>query len=138
MTTESARADFYQRVEHRINWLTPIVGMLEALSAYKLISLRAGAGVAIGAVLTWLHYMWLRQATTAVVREAAKQADAPKSSDSSWIVFKLLVGYVLIAIVAYVIVAYFSVPVYSVLIGLLALGAAAIFGSAYTVLFDNQ
>ncbi len=130
--------DFYQRVEHRINWLTPVLGAIAALAACKLISMRAGAGVAIGAALTWLHYFWLRQATSAVVREAVKQADAPRRSDSSWIVFKLLVGYVLIAIVAYVIFIYFGVPIFSVLVGLLALGAAAIFGSVYTVFFDNQ
>jgi hypothetical protein len=136
MTTERLREDFYERVERRINWLTPCLGVLAALIVWRMASWRAGAGVAIGAVLIWLHYFWLRKATLAIVHEAVKSADAPKS-DSNWMIFRLLVGYALIAIVGYVIVIYFGLPVASILGGLLALGAAAMAGSAYTVIFEN-
>jgi hypothetical protein len=138
MTTEGSRGDFYQRVEHRIGWLTPVVGASAALVVWKLISARAGIGVAIGAALIWLHYVWLRRVTIALVREAIKHTDAPKSSDSSLILLKLSVGYALIAIMAYVIVSYFRLPIFSVLCGLLALGAAVMIGSLYAVLFDNH
>jgi hypothetical protein len=138
MTTERSRGDFYQRVENRIGWLTPAIGAAAALFAWRLISGRAGIGVAIGAALIWLHYVWLRRATIAVVREAIKRTDAPKRSDSSFILLKLSIGYALIAIVAYVIVSYFGLPIFSVLCGLLALGAAALIGSLYAVLFDNH
>jgi small-conductance mechanosensitive channel len=138
MTTERPRGDFYQRVEHRIGWLTLVIGASAALFAWKSISARTGIGVAIGAALIWLHYMWLRRVTIAVVREAIKHTDGPKSSDSSLILFKLSVGYALIAILAYVIVSYFRLPIFSVLCGLLALGAAAMIGSLYAVLLDNH
>ncbi|MGC1686010.1 MAG: ATP synthase subunit I [Candidatus Acidiferrales bacterium] len=138
MTAERSGGDFYQRVERRIGWLTPVVGAIAALLVWRLISGRAGVGVAIGAGLIWLHYVWLRRVTIALVREAIKHTDAPKSSDSSFILLKLSVGYVLIAIMAYVIVSYFRLPIYSVLCGLLVLGAAAMVGSLYAVLFDNH
>jgi hypothetical protein len=138
MTNERPRGDFYQRVEHRIGWLTPVIGVSAALIAWRLISARAAIGVAIGAGLIWLHYVWLRRVTIAVVREAVKRTDGPKSSDSSFMLLKLSVGYALIAIMAYVIVSYFRLPIFSVLCGLLALGAAAMIGSLYAVLFDNH
>lgn len=138
MTTEKSRGDFYQRIEHRISWLTLVVGALAAIIVGRVISARAGAGVAIGDGLIWLHYLWLRGATRGLVLETEKEIGNPRASSSTWIVFKSLLGYALIAIVAYVIVTYFGLPIFSILGGLLALGAAAMIGSLYAVLFDNH
>lgn len=137
MTTEASNDDFYGRVERRISWLTPSVGLIAAVIVWRMISSRAGAGVAIGALLIWLHYFWLRRATSAIVRAAIKPSDVPRS-DSALLIFLLFVGYALLALFAYVIVVYFNLPVSSVLGGLLALGAAAMAGSAYTVIFENH
>jgi hypothetical protein len=137
MATELFRQDFYERVENRINWLTPSAGMLAALIVWRVASWRAGAGVAVGALLIWLHYFWLRRATQAIVRAAVKPDSAPKS-DSAKMIFFLLLGYGLIAILAYVTVIYLRLPAVSVLGGLLALGAAAMAGSAYAVIFEND
>ncbi len=138
MTTETPRGDFYRRIEHRINWLTLAVGALAAIIVTRSVSVRAGSGVAIGACLIWLHYLWLRGATRGLVQETEKQTGGPRAGNSTWIVFRSLVGYALIAIVAYVIVTYFRLPIFSILGGLLALGAAAMIGSLYAVLFDNH
>jgi hypothetical protein len=138
MTIETPRGDFYQRIEHRINWLTLVVGAAAAIIVSRLVSVRAGSGVAIGACLIWLHYLWLRGATRGLVQEAEKDTRGARASNSTWIVFRSLVGYALIAIVAYVIVTYFRLPIFSILGGLLALGAAAMIGSLYAVLFDNH
>lgn len=137
MAPEASRADFYERVEQRINWLTPAAGVLAALIVWRAASWRAGAGVAVGALLIWLHYFWLRRATLVIVRAAVKPGSTPKNDSAKMAVF-LLLGYGLIAILAYVTVMYLRLPVASVLGGLLALGAAAMAGSAYAVIFDND
>jgi hypothetical protein len=134
---ERMRADFYERVERRINWLTPGAGLLAALIVWGAASWRAGAGVAVGALLIWVHYYWLRRATHSIVRGAAQPDSAPKTDSAKIIVF-LFASYALIVIGAYVTVIYFHLPVLSVLGGLLALGAAAMAGSVYSVIFENE
>jgi len=137
MTTDLLQDDFYGRVERRISWLTPSVGLIAAAIVWRVASWRAGTGVAIGVLLIWLHYFWLRKATRAIVRAAIEPSDVPRN-DSAWLIFLLFVGYALLALFAYVIVTYFALPVSSVLSGLLALGAAAMAGSVYTVIFENH
>ncbi len=129
MGTASQKAEFYVRAERRIGWLTLGLGMGGALVIALVISRPAGVGVAVGAVLAWVNYRWLKQAAHAMSRVAAAQVDAKKSGVSMWVYVKFFARYALIALVLYVMVARFVVPIGSLLGGLLALGAAAMLES---------
>jgi ATP synthase I chain len=137
-TIELAQSDFYLRLERRIGWLTLGAGALGALFAWRTSSGRAAAGIAAGAVLAWLNFHWLGRGTARLVEVAKGETSDGEKRVPQVSLFLMIVRYGLIALAAYVIVLRFRIPVWSVLSGLLALGAAAMAGSLYGVLFDND
>lgn len=137
-TSELAHSNFYLRLERRIGWLTLGAGAFGALLAWRMASGRAAVGIAAGAVLAWLNFYWLERGTARLVEVAKGETSDGEKRVPQASLFLMIVRYGLIALAAYVIVVSFRIPVWSVLSGLLALGAAAIVGSLYGVLFDNE
>ena len=137
-TSELARRNFYLRLERRIGWLTLGAGAIGTLLAWRVASGRAAIGIAAGAVLAWLNFYWLERGTARLVEVANGETSDGEKRVPQASLFLMIVRYGLIALAAYVIVVSFRIPVWSVLSGLLALGAAAIVGSLYGVLFDNE
>ncbi|MGH9817058.1 MAG: ATP synthase subunit I [Candidatus Acidiferrales bacterium] len=123
--TSKARA-----AEQNIGRLTLWLGGVATLAAWGFFSPRAGAGVAVGAVLAWVNHRWLGQSLDAVTRAAGAQGEASSGHVDTrvprWTYFKFIARYGLIAVVLYAMFSRLQVPVVAMLSGLLMLGAAAI------------
>jgi len=122
------------RTERRIAWLTLALGLLAA--GVVAITARNWAwanGLAIGAVLAWFNFRWLRQGMDALVAASTAQAGAEKPRVPIGAYFRAVFRYALLALCVYAIFRFLRVPLASMLVGMCALGAAAIAGSVYEV-----
>jgi hypothetical protein len=120
----------------RISWLTLLLGTIAAVSTGCIKSPRAGFGIAIGTILSWVNFRWLHQSVGGLVTIAQAQAGTPQARVPPSVYWKFAGRYVLIGLAIYVSVHYFAVPVVTVIVGLLALGAGAMVGSIYGAIRD--
>ena len=116
---------FYARAERRIEYLTIGIGASGALCAAIFWNLRSAAGVAVGALLSWLNFRWLKQgigvlAKLSTAREGAENIRVPRAAYA-----KFLGRYALLIVVAYVNLRGFRLMAPSLLAGLFA-GVAAV------------
>ncbi|MFI5092797.1 MAG: ATP synthase subunit I [Candidatus Acidiferrum sp.] len=127
-------ASVYARTEQRIAWLTLLLGGAAALAAGAMRRWPWAAGLAIGAVLAWLNFRWLRRGLDALVAATVAQEGSakPRVPIGTW--FRMIFRYGLIALCVYVIFEYLKVPLVSMLAGLCALGAATLAASLYEIL----
>jgi ATP synthase I chain len=130
--------DFYVRAERRIGYWTLALGFAAAVAVTLWLSPRAGVGVAVGAVLAWINYRWLKGGIAALVQVSAAQSGAPSPQVSSWVYARLFGRYILIGAALYVMVTRFATPVVSILGGLCALGAAAMAEGLYEVFTASE
>jgi small-conductance mechanosensitive channel len=131
---EAQELAVYARTEQRIAWLTLALGSAAALSAAILRHLAWAEGLAIGAVLAWLNFRWLKRGLDALVTVSVAQEGRakPRVPLGTW--FRMIFRYALIALSVYVIFEYLKVPLVSMLAGLCALGAATLAESLYEIL----
>jgi len=108
---------YYRVAERRIEYVTLGIGAAGTIGALLWAGIRAGAGVAVGAVLAWLNYRWLKQGVGALADLAKVQAGAPRVRVPRSVYFKFIGRYVLLILVAYVILTRFEVPAASLLAG---------------------
>jgi hypothetical protein len=126
------------RTERRIAWLTLVLGGATAF----IVAIRRhpawAEGLAIGAVLAWLNFRWLRRGLDALVEAATAQEGyaEPRVPVGTW--FRLLFRYGLIAFCAYAIFEVLKVPLASMVVGLCALGAATIAAGVYEILCPTE
>ncbi|MGB8472884.1 MAG: ATP synthase subunit I [Candidatus Acidiferrum sp.] len=130
----AANAAVYARTEQRIAWLTLVMGATAAILAAALQRWHWAEGLAVGAVLAWLNFRWLKRGLDALVAAAVAQEGAakPRVPFGTW--FGMIFRYGLIALCVYVIFEYLRVPLVSMLVGLCALGAATLAASLYEIL----
>ena len=122
------------RTERRIAWLTLALGFLAAGAvATATRNWSWAAGLAIGTVLAWFNFRWLRQGMDALVVTATAQAGSEKPRVPIGTYFRAVFRYALLALCVYAIFKFLRVPLASMLLGMCALGAAAIAGSVYEV-----
>ncbi|HUC55342.1 MAG TPA: ATP synthase subunit I [Candidatus Cybelea sp.] len=121
--------------ERRISRLTLLIGLLAALVVALLRNRLWGAGLGIGAVLSWLNFRWLRRGLDALVIASTAQAGKDKPVVPLQSYFGMLFRYGLIALALYVIFIYLRVPLVSMIVGLCALGAATVAASVYEILY---
>ncbi len=119
--------------ERRIAWLTLLLGFAAGGIVALLRDPWWGAGLAIGAVLAWLNFRWLRQGLDALVAASTAQAGAEKPQVPMSTYFRALFRYALIGVAVYVIFKLLRVPLVSMVVGLCALGAATIAVSVYEI-----
>jgi len=119
--------------ERRISWLTLLIGFLAALLVALLRNPLWGLGLAIGALLAWLNFRWLRRGLDALVLASTAQAGKEEPVVPLLAYFAMLFRYGLIALAVYVIFIYLRVPLVSMVVGLCALGAATIAASVYEI-----
>ena len=131
---ETAETSPYALTERRIATLTLILGALAAIATAAMYSIRAGAGVLIGAVLAWINFRWLERAMDSVTRASTAQQGSAEARVPVTSYLGLLARYALIAGVVYATFSIFRIPVVSLLVGLCALGAAAIAATLFEVL----
>jgi hypothetical protein len=120
--------------ERRISWVTLLIGLVAGLSVAILRDRMWGAGLAIGAVLAWLNFRWLRRGLDALVVASTAQAGKEEPAVPVRSYFAMLFRYGLIALAVYVIFIYLRIPLASMIVGLCALGAATIAASVYEIL----
>jgi ATP synthase I chain len=126
MPTMTEDESFYSAAERRIEYLTIGIGAAGALGALAIWGIRAGAGVAIGALLSWLNFRWMKQGITTLARLSTAQSDAEKTHIPKSAYAKFLGRYVLLIVVAYVILRGFRSMGLALLAGLFAAVAAVL------------
>ena len=128
----------FARTEQRIAWLTLVLGGATAIIV-AIWRRRAWAeGLAIGTVLAWLNFRWLKRGLDALaaVSTAQEGLAKPRIPFGTW--FRLMFRYGLIAFCVYAIFEYLKVPLASMVVGLCALGAATIAASVYEILRPTE
>jgi hypothetical protein len=136
--TAAAASAVSARTEQRIGWLTLVLGGAAALAAAMMRRRAWAEGLAIGAVLAWLNFRWLRRGLDALVVVATAQEGfaKPRIPVGTW--FRLVFRYGLIAFCVYVIFEVLKVPLASMVVGLCALGAATMAASVYEILRPTE
>jgi len=84
--------------ERRISWLTLLIGFLAALLVALLSNRLWGLGLAIGAVLAWLNFRWLRRGLDALLVASTAQAGKEKPVVPLLTYFAMAFRYGLIAL----------------------------------------
>jgi small-conductance mechanosensitive channel len=120
--------------ERRIAWLTLLFGFTAALVVEMARQRTWAAGLAIGTVLAWLNFRWLKRALDALVLASKAQEGREKPQVPLTAYFLALFRYGLLALVVYVIFKYLNVPLGSMVVGLCALAAATIAASVWEIL----
>jgi ATP synthase I chain len=122
-----AKADsFYRAAELRIEWPTLALGSAGAVYADYRWEWRAGAGVALGALLMWINFRWLKQGVGAMVSLSTAQAGSEHARVPFGVYLKFFGRFALLLGVAYVILSRSIFPAASVLAGLFALVGAVV------------
>ncbi|HXW55119.1 MAG TPA: ATP synthase subunit I [Candidatus Cybelea sp.] len=126
MTSPSDDAAYYAAAERRIEWLTIAVGAAGAASAAIFWRPLAGTGVAIGTLLSWINFRWMKQGIGGLTHlSAAQQAsERPRVPKSTYL--KFIGRYALLIVVAYVILRGFGSMAAGLLAGLFSVVAAVL------------
>jgi hypothetical protein len=117
---------FYAAAERRIEHFTLAIGAIASIATGIFWNLKAGAGVATGALLSWINYRWLKQGINALARLSTEQAGAEKPRVPASVYLKFLGRYALLIVAAYAILRGFSLPAPSFMAGLFAVVAAVL------------
>ncbi len=120
--------------ERRIAWLTLLFGFTAAAVLAMARQKEWAAGLAIGTVLAWLNFRWLKRGLDALVLASKAQEGREKPHVPLATYFKAIFRYGLLALAVYVIFKYLHVPVGSMVVGLCALAAATIAASVWEIL----
>jgi hypothetical protein len=125
-------------IERRIERLILFAGLAMTLGAAIGWGVRATEGTAIGTVLCWLNFRWLRQGATGVIQLGLAQAGQaniriPKTTHA-----KFLGRMALLVLVAYAILAWLHLPVVGVFCGLTAVFPAILLELGYEVLHGQH
>jgi len=120
--------------ERRIAWLTLWFGFAAA-AILTLVHRRSWAGgLAIGSVLAWLNFRWLKRGLDVLVFASKAQEGREKPQVPLATYFTAIFRYGLLALAVYVIFKYLHVPLGSMVVGLCALAAATIAASVWEIL----
>lgn len=120
--------------ERRIAWLTLVIGFVAA-AILALVHQRPWAtGIAIGTVLAWLNFRWLKRGLDALVLASEAQQGREKPQVPLATYFTAIFRYGLLALAVYVIFKYLHVPIGSMVVGLCALAAATLAASVWEIL----
>ena len=128
-TSADSEEAFYAAAERRIEYLTIGIGAAGAIGAGIHWDARAGIGVAIGALLSWINFRWMKQGIATLARLSAAQQDAEEVRIPKWAYVKFLGRYVLLIVAAYVILRGFRSTAASLLGGLFAAVVAVLIES---------
>jgi hypothetical protein len=121
-----ADEEFYAAAERRIEYLTIFLGVAAGICAGALWGSWIGVGVAVGALLSWINFRWMKQGVGALARLSKAQEGTEKARVPKSIYFKFAGRYILLVLAAYVTLKYLNLPVISLLAGFGAVGVAAL------------
>jgi hypothetical protein len=117
---------FYAAAERRIEYLTVAIGVIASIAVAIHWGAKSGAGLAVGAALSWINYRWMKQGVNALAKLSTAQAGEEKARVPPSVYFKFIGRYALLIVAAYVILRGFSLPAASVLAGFFVAVAAVI------------
>jgi len=120
--------------EQRIAWLTLLFGFAAAAILAQEHQRPWATGLAIGTVLAWLNFRWLKRGLDALVLASEAQQGREKPQVPLATYFTAIFRYGLLALAVYVIFKYLHVPLGSMVVGLCALAAATIGASVWEIL----
>lgn len=120
--------------ERRIGWLTLLFGFAAAAILALVRQLPWATGLAIGTVLAWLNFRWLKRALDALVLASTVQQGREKPKVPLTTYFAALFRYGLLGLTMYVIFIYLHVPLGSMVLGLCALAVATLAASVWEIL----
>lgn len=107
-------------IERRIEWLIVALGAAITIGAEIGWGRGAAASAAVGTILCWLNFRWLRQGAAGLMRLGMAQAGAEKVHVPRSVHAKFLGRLVLLLVAAYVILAWLRLPVIAFLCGAVA------------------
>ena len=117
---------FYAAAERRIEYLTVAIGVIASIAVAIHWGPKSGAGLAVGAALSWINYRWMKQGVNALAKLSTAQAGEENARVPVSVYFKFIGRYALLIVAAYVILRGFSLPAASVLAGFFVVVAAVI------------
>ena len=117
---------FYAAAERRIEYLTVAIGVIASVAVAIRWGAKSGAGLAVGAALSWINYRWMKQGVNALAKLSSAQAGEKKARVPASVYSKFIGRYALLIVAAYVILRGFSLPAASVLAGFFVVVAAVI------------
>lgn len=120
----------------RMGWLTLAIGLAAAIVVALCGRAGMGAGVAIGTLLGWLNYRWLKLGVDALVASATEGEGASRPRVPAGTYLKFAGRYLLIGLGVYASVSMLRIPLLGMIYGLLALGAAAFVEGIYEIIRD--
>jgi len=118
--------NFYAVAERRVEWLTAAIGLAGALVALARWGWLAGAGVTLGAGLTWINFRWLKLGVNALVSASVAQTGQPHVRIPRSVYVKFFGRYALLLAVVYVILSRSVLPLAALVGGLFAAVAAVL------------
>src|ERR1700733_10670809 len=114
---------FYRAGARRIEWLVGGIGGIESLIAGIEASAPSAswfvwggmeaAGLAAGAILSWVNYRWMKQGVDTLARLSTAQAGTPRAQVPASVYLKFLGRYALLIVAAYAILRAFRPPLAS-------------------------
>jgi hypothetical protein len=111
--------------ERRIALLIPIFGAVGAIAAAPFLGWRWAAGIAVGAMLSWINFQWLAGGVGVIARLSSVQSGAPRVRVPKGVYFKSAGRFILMLLAVYVILSRPVVPGLSVVVGFCAVILAA-------------
>jgi len=117
---------FYAAAERRIEYLTIAIGAVATIASAIIWGWRVSAGIASGAILSWVNYRWLKQGVSTLARLSTAQAGTEKARVPPSVYLKFLGRYALLIVAAYAILRGFNLPAVSLLAGFFAVIAAVL------------
>jgi hypothetical protein len=118
--------EFYSAAERRIEWLTAGIGTVATAATWFIWGGRAAAGLAAGAILSWVNYRWMKQGVDTLARLSTAQAGTQRAQVPMSVYMKFLGRYALLILAAYAILRTFRPPVASLLAGFFSVIAAVL------------
>jgi ATP synthase I chain len=134
MSSAADDVAFYTTAERRIERLTIAIGAAGAACAAIFWRPAAGAGVAMGTLLSWINFRWMKQGIGSLTRLSAAQQGVEKPRVPKSTYLKFIGRYALLIAVAYVILHGFGSMAAGLLGGLFA-AVAAVLAEAVALLF---
>ena len=127
-TTLASSDDFYARALERIPRIMLVLGLAALTTAFTFFGWRIGAGFALGGVIAFLNFHWLKK-VVADLGEITIQSGNPASGRG--VVQRFLLRYFLMALVAFVILTASRESLYGLFAGLSLPVAAILCEAAY-------
>lgn len=118
--------EIYRAAERRIEWQIAGIGVVGTAATWFVWGGRPAAGLAAGAILSWVNYRWMKQGVDTLARLSTAQAGTQRAQVPVSVYMKFLGRYALLIVAAYAILRAFRPPVASLLAGFFSVVAAVL------------